>query len=84
MSFTTRGVTQNFNESKPSERMMSQQPLMLLFSCSFVFVVLIAVAFSIYNTTFTTLIVMLIGLLQNGALSIMQLIVFSIHWIALW
>jgi hypothetical protein len=55
MSFTTRGVSDNFNESKP-------------------------IAFSIYNTTFTTLIVMLIGLLQSGVLSIMQLLVFAVHW----
>ena len=58
MSFTTRGVSDNFNESRP-------------------------IAFSIYNTTFTTLIVMLIALLQNGVLSIFQLIVFAVHWIAL-
>ncbi len=29
---------------------------------------------------FTTLIVMLIGLLQSGILSIMQLLVFAVHW----
>ena len=59
MSFTTRGVSDNFNESRP-------------------------IAFSIYNTTFTSLIVMLIALMQNGILSLMLLLVFAIHWIALW
>jgi hypothetical protein len=59
MSFSTRSVSENFNESKP-------------------------IAFSIYNVLFTSVIVLLIGLLQQSdGRTLYLLAIFTIYWITL-